>query len=90
MLKHHYTHLRACDCIKLGAVFENYVGAITSHGRVKLSTKAAGFRQAPFAATRPGTIVHHRGINGLAHHRFRLDADVKSSKINYAAVVNAT
>lgn len=50
---------------------------------MQLSTKAAGFRQAPLAAARPGTIVHHRGINGLAHHRFRLDADVKSSKINY-------
>lgn len=90
MLKHRCTHLRACDCVKLGAVFENHIGAVTSHGRVKLSTKATGFRQAPFAATRPAAIIHHRGINGLAHHRFRLDADVKSSKINYAGVVNTT
>lgn len=77
----HCTHLRACNRAVLGAVFENDVGAIASHGRVNLGTIAAGFCQAPFAAARPAAIVHHRGVNGLAHHRFRLDAGMESSAI---------
>lgn len=80
------THLRARDRVELGTIFENHVGAITSHGRVKLGTKAARLRQTPFTATRPAAIIHHRSINGLAHHRFRLDANVESSEITPASL----
>lgn len=73
------THLRARDRAVHGAVLENHVGAVASDGRVDLRTKAAGFRQAPLAAARPAAIVHHRGVNGLAHDRFRLDARVERS-----------
>lgn len=80
------THLRTRDLVKLCAIFENHVCAITSHGRMKLGTKAARLRQTPLAATRPATIIHYRGINGLAHHRFRLDANVESSEIMPASL----
>lgn len=39
-----HVHLRTRDRIELGAIFENHVGTITSHGRVKLLTKAARLR----------------------------------------------
>lgn len=82
------THLRARDCIELGAIFENHISAITSHGCVKLGTKAARLRQTPFAATSPAAIIHHRGINSLAHHRFRLNANVESSEITLASLTH--
>lgn len=81
-----FTHLRARNAAEVGAIFENHVRAITSHGRVILGTKAARLRQTPFAATRPAAIIHHRGVNGLAHHRFRLDASVESSEITPASL----
>lgn len=76
-----FTHLGARDRAEVGAIFENHVGAVASHGRVELGTKAAGLRQTPFAATRPAAIIHHRGVNGLTHHRFRFDAGMESSEI---------
>lgn len=71
---------------ELGAIFENHVGAITSHGRVKLGTNAARLCQTPLAATRPAAIIHYRSVNGLTHHRFRLDANVESSEITPASL----
>lgn len=81
-----FTHLRTRDSAELGAIFENHVGAITSHGRVELGTKTAHLRQTPLAAARPAAIIHHRGVNGLAHHRFRLDVSVESSEITPASL----
>jgi len=84
MAKYYYvasTHLRTRDRVEIGAIFENHVGAIASYDCVKLGTKTARLRQTPFAATCPAAIIHHRRINGLAHHRFRFDANMESSEI---------
>lgn len=83
-----YTHLWARDRVELGAILESHVGAVASDGCVNLVAHAAGLAQAPLAAARPPAIVHHRGVNGLAHHRFRFDAGVESSEISCAVVVN--
>lgn len=53
---------------------------------MNLVAQATSFGQAPFATARPHAIVHHRGVNGLAHHRFRFDAGVESSEISYAGI----
>jgi len=75
------THLRACDRAVVGAILKDHISAVTSDSRVYLRAEAAGFRQAPFAAARPAAVVHRRGVDGLAHDRFRFDAGVESSEM---------
>lgn len=87
---HYNTHLRACNCAKFGTIFEHHVSAIASYSCVNLGTKTAGLCQAPFTTARPSAIVHHCGINSLAHHWFWLDAGGESSEINCASIVSAS
>uniref|UniRef100_A0A1B0GPE9 Uncharacterized protein n=1 Tax=Phlebotomus papatasi TaxID=29031 RepID=A0A1B0GPE9_PHLPP len=73
------THLWAVCCGGSCAILKDDICSISSDCGVNLWTEPTGPGQAPFTTARPGTIVCHCGVDGLAHDGFWLKARLKSS-----------